>query len=230
MTNTIDRRARLSSARLLLIFTPELVEAERGKGSALRVLEACLAEVDVVQVRVKPEGQSSGPSPARPLFDWTHSVLELSKELGSAAPLITVNDRIDVALALADLGCAGCHIGRTDLPAKAARELLGPELLLGQSTRTARDVVSSDDALLDYLGFGPIYPTRTKGYVDGLGPEAAWVARESSVLPLFAIGGINETNASELVSVGRIAVGSAILSAPDPAAAAKRLRASLNVS
>ena len=229
MTTAIDPRVRLNTAKLLLIFTPELVEAERGQGSAIRVLESCLAEVDVVQVRVKSTGRSSGPSPARALYEWTRRAIDLCASLGSAAPLITVNDRVDVALALATAGCAGCHVGQEDLPAAEARELLGPKLLLGFSTRTARDVARCDDQLLDYLGFGPIYPTKTKGYQQGLGPESAWIAREGSALPLFAIGGIDETNASELASVGRIAVGSAILSAADPGAAARSLRASLNV-
>jgi len=229
MSAVQDLQARLGSSELLLIFTPELVEAERGVGSALEVLEACLSYVDVIQVRVKAEGTSTGPSPARALFDWTLQTLELCKLSNSSAPLVTVNDRIDVALALADQGCAGCHIGRNDMPTDQARELLGPDLLLGLSTCTPRDVVHADDTKLDYLGFGPIYPTATKGYNDGLGPEAAWVAREGSVLPLFAIGGIDETNASELATVGRIAVGSAILSADDPGEAAKRLRDSLRV-
>ena len=227
MSAVQDLQARLGSSELLLIFTPELVEAERGVGSALEVLEACLSYVDIIQVRVKAEGTSTGPSPARALFDWTLQVLELCELSNSSAPLVTVNDRIDVALALVNRGCAGCHIGRNDLPTEQARELLGPDLLLGLSTRTPRDVVRADDTKLDYLGFGPIYPTKTKGYNDGLGPEAAWVAREGSLLPLFAIGGIDETNAPELATVGRIAVGSAILNAKDPGAAAKRLRDSL---
>jgi len=225
-----DYRARLSSARLLLIFTPELVEAERGPGSALEVLEACVSHADVIQVRVKAEGSSSGPSPARALADWTRRVLELCALSNSSAPLVTVNDRVDVALALAPEGCAGCHVGQGDLPPAEARALLGPDLLLGLSTRTPRDVVRADETLLDYLGFGPVYPTATKDYSDGLGPEAAWVAREGSVLPLFAIGGIDETNASELAMVGRIAVGSAILNAEDPGVAAKRMRDSLRIS
>ncbi len=229
MSTTLDHKARLHSSQLLLIFTPELVEQERGASSALEVLEACLSHVDIIQVRVKAAGRSTGPSPARELFEWTSRVLDLCALSNSSAPLVTVNDRIDVALALEPSGCAGCHIGREDMPPTEARELLGPNLLLGLSTRTPREVVSADPSELDYLGFGPIYPTATKDYRSGLGPEAAWVAKEGSDLPLFAIGGIDETNAADLATVGRIAVGSAILSAADPAGAAKILRDSLRV-
>ena len=229
MSKTLDFKARLRSAQLLLIFTPDLVEQERGAGSALEVLEACLSHVDVIQVRVKAAGRSSGPSPARELFDWTSRVLDLCDLSNSSAPLVTVNDRVDVALALEPRGCAGCHVGREDMPPTEARQFLGPRLLLGLSTRTPREVVNAEDSELDYLGFGPIYPTTTKDYRSGLGPEAAWVAKEGSRLPLFAIGGIDESNAADLATVGRIAVGSAILSAADPARAAKSLRDSLRV-
>ena len=70
-----------------------------------------------------------------------------------------------------------------------------------------------------------MYATTTKGYESGLGPERAWVASCGSSRPVFAIGGIDPTNASALVEVGRIAVGSAILCASDPGRAARELRA-----
>ena len=80
---------------------------------------------------------------------------------------------------------------------------------------------------VDYLGFGPIYPTATRGYERGLGPEAAWVANAGAPCPLFPIGGIGTDNAAELAVVGRAAVSSAVLAAPDPGAAAALLRSML---
>ena len=110
-------------------------------------------------------------------------------------------------------------------PADAA-ERSGPLAGSGQVDGVeARHGEADDD--VDYLGFGPIYPTRTKGYERGLGPEAAWVAQSATALPVFPIGGIDATNAADLVPVGRAAVSSAILGADDPARAAREIRALL---
>jgi thiamine-phosphate diphosphorylase len=115
------------------------------------------------------------------------------------------------------------HLGADDAPPELARALLGPEALIGLSTHGAADVVRATELPVDYLGFGPIHATATKGYARGLGSEAAWIAAQASAYPLFPIGGIDATNASELAGVGRAAVGSALLSAPDPARAAREL-------
>jgi hypothetical protein len=81
----------------------------------------------------------------------------------------------------------------------------------------------------DYVGFGPCYPTATKGYSEGLPAEAIEEAAFSCPVPLFAIGGIDASNLLRLRAFGvrRIAVSSAILKAQDPYAAAARLRAML---
>ena len=77
---------------------------------------------------------------------------------------------------------------------------------------------------MDYLGFGPIYPTATKGYERGVGPERAWMADTGTHLTTFPIGGICALNVAELRPVGRVAVSSAILGAVDPVAAVRDLR------
>lgn len=209
-----ERRARLGDARLMLIFTPHLAEDPLG------TLEAALPYVDIVQVRPKPSG--AAVTPARASLDWTRRVLDL---VGERA-LVLVNDRIDVALALAP-EVDGVHLGADDTPPRVARELLGPDVLLGLSTHGARDIARAEDELLSYLGFGPIFPTKTKGYERGLGAEAAWIAMSAAPLPLFPIGGIDPSSAAELAPVGRAAVSSAILSADDPGEAARAVRQAL---
>jgi thiamine monophosphate synthase len=72
-----------------------------------------------------------------------------------------------------------------------------------------------------------VHATATKGYARGLGATAAWLACEASPLPVFPIGGIDMGNAGELARGGRACVGSAILSADDPFAAARAIRAAL---
>jgi thiamine-phosphate pyrophosphorylase len=220
-----DLRARLERARLLLLFTPDLV---RG-GDALAALEAALPWVDVVQVRPKPPGSGAAaraPCEARATWDWCRRLLELDAVRRSGA-LVTVDDRVDVARALWDAGCAGVHVGQDDQPALEARAVLGPGPLLGLSTHDFEQVVEADELPVDYLGFGPVNPTGTKGYARGLGAEACWIASAGTSKPLFPIGGIGLENAQELSRVGRAAVGAAILGAEDPGAAARALRDAL---
>jgi thiamine-phosphate pyrophosphorylase len=213
-----ELRSRLASARLCLLFTPALV-----RGEPLEVLGSLLDHVDLIQVRPKALG-SEGPASARETYDWTLRVLELVHARGRGTIPVLANDRVDVARSLLERGCAGVHLGQDDCPPAVARAVLGPAPLIGLSTHHLRQVVLAGDEPVDYLGFGPIHPTATKGYERGLGAEMAWIAAEASELPLFPIGGIGLENASELERIGRAAVSSAILTVADPAAAARTLR------
>lgn len=220
-----DLRKRLIDARLMWIFTPD---PDRPR-AAEAALEAALGRVDAIQVRLKLPGRKAGPSPAGPLLEWTRKVLALRESLGQGPrqPLVFVNDRPDVARVLAEEGLDGVHLGDRDLTPEAAREYLPDGLLLGLSTHGPEEVLAAQDRPVDYLGFGPVFATATKGYDRGHGPEHAWIAQEGSGLPVFPIGGIDLTNAEQLEEVGRAAVGSAITDAADPAAAADHLRAAL---
>ncbi len=216
--------ARLERAHVVLLFTPELVTAHE----PLAALEAAIPWIDVVQIRPKSLGDASSKAPgsARATHDWALRVLALDATLRSDV-LVIVNDRVDVAAVLFERGVAGVHLGQDDMPPEHARALLGPHAILGLSTHTLDQVVAADEQPVDYLGFGPIHATRTKGYARGLGAEAAWIASEGARKPLFPIGGIDLENAAELARVGRAAVGSAILSADDPGAAARAIRSAL---
>lgn len=221
MLDAIELRRRLAAARLYLIFTPGLVTGRE----PLEVLEAALPHVDIVQVRPKGAGLAAR-SDARETLEWTERVLALVERLRSEA-LVLVNDRVDVARALLERGVAGVHLGQDDTPPRVARELLGSAALLGLSTHSGAQVIAALDEPVDYLGFGPIHATATKGYARGLGAEAAWIASQAASVPVFPIGGIGLAQASDLAEVGRAAVSSAILTARDPAAAARALRESL---
>ena len=215
----VERRERLRSARLMLLFSPELCPSA---SDPLSILEAALPHVDVVQVRVKEEGL--GLAPARATYDWTLRVLERAR---SADVLVLVNDRPDVAGVLASRGVAGVHLGEDDAPPELARALLGADALLGLSTHAPSEVAAAQGTALDYLGFGPIYASSTKATPRTLGPEVARLAARDSALPVFPIGGIDRSNAQELAAIGRAAVSAAILRARDPGEAAAELRALL---
>jgi thiamine-phosphate pyrophosphorylase len=140
------------------------------------------------------------------------------------AVLFIVNDRLDVALAVeAD----GVHLGWEDLPPADARRLLGPERVLGVSAGNLEEARAALAAGADYLGVGPIFPTRTKADAgEAIGLEGLRAIRALSSVPIVAIGGITAENAAAVIAAGAdgVAVISAVLLAPDPTAAARRLR------
>jgi thiamine-phosphate pyrophosphorylase len=219
-------REALARARIYLIFTPELC----ARRDPLEVLSAALPWVDMIQVRPKPRetglqplhASIAAPTSARELYDWCRRVLELVRAQPRIIPVIA-NDRVDVAKSLAAEGLAGVHLGQDDFPVESAREILGGAALIGLSTHSPAQVVRAQEQALDYLGFGPFRPTATKGYERGLGSAACWVAQQASHWPVFPIGGVDVASAGELSEISRAAVGSAILSAADPAAAARAI-------
>jgi thiamine-phosphate pyrophosphorylase len=133
--------------------------------------------------------------------------------------LLVVTDRPDMALAC---GADGVHAEQ--LPIAEARRLAGAELLVGYSIRSAHETVVPPPA--DYLFVGPIFETPTKPGWAALGLEAVRLAAEGSPVPFFAIGGIDATNAGDVVAAGarRLAVVRAIRDAADPAETARLLR------
>ncbi|QRV22746.1 thiamine phosphate synthase [Marinomonas foliarum] len=141
---------------------------------------------------------------------------------GTGIPLI-INDRVDVSLAV---DADGVHLGQSDMPAKIARQLIGPDKILGLSIETQEQLAAADALPIDYIGLSAIFATPTKTNtkhhwgIDGLKS-----ALKVTSLPIVAIGGIHEGNIPELCSTGvhGLALVSAICSADDPKAAAAHL-------
>jgi thiamine-phosphate pyrophosphorylase len=175
------------------------------------VVEAAVSGgVDIVQVREKE-------LPDAELLDVLQQLRALTRRL--EVPLV-VNDRPDLAvLAEADF----VHVGQDDLPVDAARRF---GLQVGQSTHAPSEL---DGTGADYAGVGPVYETPTKEGRPAVGLEYVRYAAAHARVPWFAIGGIDETNVSDVVAAGaeRIAVVRAIADAPDPERAAASLRAAL---
>jgi len=138
-------------------------------------------------------------------------------------PLI-INDRLDVALAVA---AEGIHVGQDDMPYKKARKLMGPRAIIGLSVETWDDVVGAQELDVNYLGVSPIFATPTKTDTKGnWGLEGLARIKAYSRHPLVGIGGLNASNADDAVRAGAdcIAVVSAICAAPDPLKATCELR------
>jgi len=132
---------------------------------------------------------------------------------------LIINDRVDIALAI---GADGVHLGQTDMPIEPARRLLGDRALIGFSTHNLNQVEEAVRLPIDYLAFGPIFPTATKENPDpivGL-TELAQIKNVSGSLPLVAIGGITADRIREVLISGAdsVAIISAVLNRADPIA------------
>jgi thiamine-phosphate pyrophosphorylase len=132
-----------------------------------------------------------------------------------------INDRVDLAVAV---DADGVHLGQEDLPAAAARVLLRPGMLLGLSTHSVEQAKAAQAAGADYVAVGSMFPTATKPEFQLVGPALAREVRPVVRVPLIGIGGITPENVGEVIAAGTdgVAVISAVCSAPDPKAAARR--------
>ncbi|EKO3981620.1 thiamine phosphate synthase [Vibrio fluvialis] len=142
---------------------------------------------------------------------------------GSGVPLI-INDRVDVALAV---DADGVHLGQSDMPATLARQLLGPDKLIGLSVENEQQFEQAQSLPVDYLGLSAIFATPTKtNTVKHWGLDGLNWAMARSRLPMVAIGGLNTSNIGAVAQTGvqGIALVSAISHAPDPQQAARDLR------
>ena len=132
-----------------------------------------------------------------------------------------VNDRVDLALAVeAD----GVHLGQDDLPARVARPLLRPGMLLGISTHSVAQARAAQADGADYVAVGSIFATATKPDFELVGPDLVRILRSEIRVPLIGIGGITHDNVQEVIGAGAdgVAVISAVGAADDPRAASER--------
>lgn len=137
----------------------------------------------------------------------------------AAGALFFVNDRLDLALAAeAD----GVHLGPDDLPVAAARRLAPPPFLVGASARTPSAARTAEAAGADYIGCGPVFPTRTKPSTP-IGLDHLAAVRAAVRIPVLAIGGLEAARAPAVRNAGAAgcAVARALMEASDPCAATK---------
>lgn len=217
-----DRLARLDQARLYLC-----TDARRERGDLAAFADAALAGgVDIIQLRDKgsPGEQRFGPLEAR---DELAALQVLADAADRHGALLAVNDRADIARAA---GADVLHLGQDDLPLPVAREVVGPEVLIGRSTHDRDQVGAALAEPVDYFCVGPCWPTPTKPGREAPGVELLRFAAETGdTKPWFAIGGIDADRLPQVLGAGadRVVVVRAITAAEDPRAAAAALRAGL---
>lgn len=137
-----------------------------------------------------------------------------------AGVLFVVNDRVEVAV---EAGADGVHLGRAD-PWEGARDRLGFDRVLGLSVDDPAQAAEARDAGADYLGV-TVWATPTKPEARPGGLEGLRAVVGATDLPVVGIGGIDRTNAAEVVAAGAagVAVISAVAAAPDPVAAVRSI-------
>ncbi|MCP4230639.1 MAG: thiamine phosphate synthase [bacterium] len=196
--------------KLYLVTDPELTLGR----TVFEIVEAAVeGGVTTVQLREKTAS-------TRELIEKAEQLRDFLRDRG--VPLI-INDRADVALAV---GADGLHVGSNDMPYHTAREILGPDAIIGVSVETLAEAKVMSGIGIDYFGVSPIFATGTKpDHAPPLGLDGLRKIRESVPEPLISIGGIDAENAAGVFAAGSdgIAVVSAITMAEDPAAAAREL-------
>ncbi len=197
-----------------LVFPPLYVIMDAALcGPNLRILARELAQagVKLIQYRDKTGSAKQALAACRALVE----------ELAGDGVRLIVNDRVDLALMS---GASGVHVGQEDLPVEAVRRICGASFWVGLSTHNLAQLAAADRQPVDYLAFGPIFPTTTKQTADPpVGVEGLARARAQTRRPLVAIGGITLETAPSLWQAGAdaVAVAADILRAPDPAARAR---------
>jgi thiamine-phosphate pyrophosphorylase len=158
--------------------------------------------------------------------------LTLGKKLSTLCKVNTivfiVNDDPDIAKAV---DADGVHLGQEDLeknPVERVREILGPNKIIGVSTHSLAQIEKANKLNIDYIGFGPIFTTKTKSY--SIGTKDINQALRVSRSPVVCIGGINTSNISEILSKGvkNIALIREVTQAADIYKRTKELKKILN--
>ena len=136
--------------------------------------------------------------------------------------IFVMNDHADLAVAC---DAHGLHLGQHDLPVAEARAILKPYQLIGTSNALPEEALESEKQGADYLAVGAMFPTDTKERTRPAGLSTLSEVKARAGVPVVAIGGINLDNISQVVRAGADAacVISAVVGAPDPEAAARRL-------
>lgn len=134
---------------------------------------------------------------------------------------LIIDDRVNV---VNDLKVSGVHLGKEDMNPMEARELLGPNAIIGVTANTAEDILAFKGKDVDYVGLGPFRYTTTKEKlapvigIDGYKEIVKQVRDAGIELPIVAVGGITLEDVPALMETGvnGIAVSGAIINAPDP--------------
>ena len=184
-----------------------IISEEYGRGrKALEIAKAAIAGgVDIIQMREKKLSKNDS-------YDMATSLAAICKKKKT---VFIVND--DPILAK-EVDADGVHLGQKDLKmfrVEEARGILGQNKIIGISTGSITDVEKANENEIDYIGYGPVFPTVIKDKC--IGTKDVKNVLKLSKAPVFFIGGINLENIGELTAQGakNVAIIRAILEAKD---------------
>ena len=154
-----------------------------------KVETACRSGVTIVQLREK-----------NLTTNQYYQLAKQVKEITDAyqVPLI-IDDRLDVCLAV---DAAGLHIGDDELPVSIARQVLGPDKILGVTAKTVKRALEAEEGGADYLGTGAIFPTTTKENAPITLISTLKTICQRVAIPVVAIGGLTSENIDQLAATG----------------------------
>ena len=154
-----------------------------------KIETACRSGVTIVQLREK-----------NLTTNQYYQLAKQVKEITDAyqVPLI-IDDRLDVCLAV---DAAGLHIGDDELPVSVARQVLGPEKILGVTAKTVKRALEAEEGGADYLGTGAIFPTTTKENAPITLISTLKTICQTVAIPVVAIGGLTSENIDQLTGTG----------------------------
>ena len=154
-----------------------------------KVETACRSGVTIIQLREK-----------NLTTNQYYQLAKQVKEITDAyqVPLI-IDDRLDVCLAV---DAAGLHIGDDELPVSVARQVLGPDKILGVTAKTVKRALEAETSGADYLGTGAIFPTTTKENAPITLISTLKTICQTVSIPVVAIGGLTSENIDQLAATG----------------------------
>ena len=154
-----------------------------------KVETACRSGVTIIQLREK-----------NLTTNQYYQLAKQVKEITDAyqVPLI-IDDRLDVCLAV---DAAGLHIGDDELPVSVARQVLGPEKILGVTAKTVKRALEAEEGGANYLGTGAIFPTTTKENAPITLISTLKTICQRVAIPVVAIGGLTSENVDQLIGTG----------------------------
>ncbi|MBI2852207.1 MAG: thiamine phosphate synthase [Chloroflexi bacterium] len=210
MMTRLQRKDKLERLRGLYVIVD--TETLKGRGHVEVARQAVKGGARAIQLRDKSMLRKKLLPIAR----------ELKNMCAEHGALFIVNDYLDIAL---ETDADGLHVGQEDLPVRVARRWLPQDKVLGASARTVELARAAETDGADYLGVGAMYPTLSKVKTVVVGLERLRQIRQAVSLPLVAIGGINMSNAADVVSAGAdaVAVMSAVAGADSPEEAARQI-------
>jgi thiamine-phosphate pyrophosphorylase len=181
-------------------------------------VDACIrGGVDIVQLREKD-------ADARTIL--TRAVVVRDVCRGHGVPFI-LNDRPDLAL---DCDADGVHVGQEDAPPSLARRILGPDKIVGLSTRGGDQLRAAHGEQVDYVSVGPVHATATHPERAPVGLDAIKDAAAHASLPFVVTGNVAPDTIGEMLAAGatRFVAVRWLTEAADPYKAAVALRSAID--